>query len=383
MHALTNCILYTGREILQRHALLIRGECIEGIYAENDLPAGLARIDLQGANLSAGFIDLQLNGCGGVMFNQSPTRQTLAAMQATNLKSGTTSFLPTLITASDDEMRAAVEAVKTYMQATPNEVLGLHLEGPYINPERKGIHPGEQIRRPAGAMIDDLCRQAPWLRKLTLAPECNRPEDIRRLSEAGILVAIGHTGANYDQAMAGFDAGIRFATHLYNAMTPTLNGREPGVVGAIYDRDDIHAGVIVDGFHVHWANVRLAHRVLGKRLCLVTDAVAAAGAGRDLDHFDFCGATVYYRDGKCIDANGTLGGSALTMMEGVANLVRHVGLPLDEALRMASLYPATAIGVEARLGSIAPGKTANLTIFDADYRVRATLVNGQLSEPAS
>jgi len=383
MYALTNCTLYTGREILHRHALMITGERIEGICPENDLPAALPRVDLGGANLTAGFIDLQLNGCGGVMFNQSPTVRTLATMQEANRRSGTTSFLPTLITSPDEDMQAAVEAVKTYMQVTPNEVLGLHLEGPYTNPERKGIHPREQIRPPSDAMIDYLCSQAPWVRKVTLAPERNRPEHIRRLAEAGILVSIGHTAANYEQAMAGFDAGIRFATHLYNAMTPTLSGREPGVVGAIYDRDDIHAGVVVDGFHVHWANVRLAHKVLGERLCLVTDAVAAAGAGPDFDHFDFCGATVYYRDGKCVDANGTLGGSALTMIEGVANLVRHVGLPLDEALRMASLYPATAIGVEERLGSIAPGKIANLTIFDADYRVRATLVNGKLTEQVS
>lgn len=383
MYALTNCTLYTGREILRQHALLIARERIEGICPEHSLPAGLPRVDLGGANLSAGFIDLQLNGCGGVMFNQAPTPRTLARMQEANRRSGTTSFLPTLITSPDEDMQAAVEAVKTYMQATPNEVLGLHLEGPYTNPERKGIHPREQIRPPSDAMLDYLCRQAPWVRKVTLAPERNRSEHIRRLAEAGILVAIGHTAANYEQAMAGFDAGIRFATHLYNAMTPTLSGREPGVVGAIYDRDDIHAGVVVDGFHVHWANVRLAHKVLGERLCLVTDAVAPAGAGPDFDHFDFCGATVYYRDGKCVDANGTLGGSALTMIEGVANLVRHVGLPLDEALRMASLYPATAIGVDDRLGSIAPGKIANLTIFDADFRVHATLVNGKLTEQVS
>lgn len=380
MYALTHCTLFTGHEIRHGEALLIQGDRIAGFCPESRLPADLPREDLGGATVSAGFIDLQLNGCGGVMFNQTPTTETLAIMQAANLKSGTTSFLPTLITSPDEDMRQAIDAVRAYMQAIPNEVLGLHLEGPYTNLARKGIHPAAQIRSPSEAMIELLCSQVPWVRKVTLAPEENRPEHIHRLVEAGILVAIGHTAATYDQAMAGFRAGIGFATHLYNAMTPTLNGREPGVVGAIYDRPDIYAGIVVDGFHVHWANVRLAHKVLGERLCLVTDAVAPAGAPSGFDAFDFCGTTVYYRDGKCVDANGTLGGSALTMVEGVANLVRHVGLPLDEALRMATLYPARAIGVHDRLGSLDPGKIANLAIFDADYRVRATLVNGKLTQ---
>ena len=147
-------------------------------------------------------------------------------------------------------------------------------------------------------------------------------------------------------------------------------------MGAIYDRKDVYAGVIVDGHHVHWANVRLAHRILGEKLVLVTDATAAAGAPEGFEQFDFCGATVYFRDGQCVDENGTLGGSALTMIEGVENLVKQVGLPLDEALRMASLYPARAIGWDSRLGSIQVGKIANLTVFDQAFTVCGTVVNG-------
>jgi N-acetylglucosamine-6-phosphate deacetylase len=229
-------------------------------------------------------------------------------------------------------------------------------------------------------MIDLFCENARWITKITLAPEQNKAEHIQRLTQAGILVSVGHSAANYDQAMAGFDAGIRFATHLYNAMTPTLNGREPGIVGAIYDRDDVYAGIIVDGHHVHSANVRLAQRILGERLCLVTDATAPAGAPADFDHFDFCGSTIFYRNGQCVDKNGTLGGSALTMIEGVQNLVQQVGLPLSEALRMASLYPARAIGQDRDLGSIAEGKVANLVIFDDNFQVQATVMNGSYKE---
>lgn len=380
MYALHNCTLYTGEAILTGHALLIDGDKIAAIVEQEAIPADLPRHDLHGANLSAGFIDVQLNGCGGVMFNDDITVETLATMQAANLKSGTTSFLPTLITSPDEDMKRAVMVTRDYMAAHPNEVLGVHLEGPYTNVKRKGIHPAEQIRQPADEMIDFFCAHHEAIGKITLAPERNDPAHIRRLVDAGILVSAGHTAASYDQAMQGFDCGIRFATHLYNAMTPTINGREPGVVGAIYDRPDVYAGIIVDGHHVHWANVRLAHKILGERLVLVTDATAPAGAPEGFDQFDFCGATVYYRDGQCVDENGTLGGSALTMIEGIENLVKQVGLPLDEALRMATLYPARAIGWDSRLGSIQVGKVANLTVFDQDFTVRGTVVNGHYNQ---
>ncbi len=380
LFALVNGIIHSERGVLHDHALLIQGPRIVALQPKHTLPPQCPSYDLAGAHLSAGFIDLQLNGCGGVMFNQAPTVATLEQMQQANRRSGTTSFLPTLITSSDEDMRSAIEATRSYMQRTANEVLGLHLEGPYTNPLRKGIHPQSLIRTPTPEMIDYLCEAAPWIAKITLAPETNQSDHIQRLSQAGIVVSIGHSAASYEQAMVGFDAGIRFATHLYNAMTPTVNGREPGVVGAIYDRDDIYAGIIVDCHHVHPANIRLAHKILGERLCLVTDATAPAGAAHGFDHFDFCGATVFYRDGQCIDANGTLGGSALTMIAGVRNLVEQVGLSLDEALRMASLYPSRAIGMDNELGSIAQGKIANLVVFDDDYRVQATLVNGEYQE---
>lgn len=380
MYALHHCTLYTGEGILTGRALIIDGDRIHAIIDERELPADMPRHDLQGANLTAGFIDVQLNGCGGVMFNDAISTQTLATMQAANLKSGTTSFLPTLITSPDADMRQAIEVTRDYMQTRPNEVLGVHLEGPYTNLKRKGIHPAEQIRHPSDEMIDFFCDNSDAIGKMTLAPEQNKPEHIRRLVDAGILVSAGHTAASYAQALAGFDNGIRFATHLYNAMTPTINGREPGVVGAIYDRPDVYAGIIVDGHHVHYANVRLAHRILGERLVLVTDATAPAGAAQGFDKFDFCGATVYYRDGQCVDENGTLGGSALTMIEGVKNLVREVGLPLEEALRMASLYPARAIGWDNRLGSIQVGKIANLTVFNQDFTILGTVVNGHYNQ---
>ncbi|MGL5040804.1 MAG: N-acetylglucosamine-6-phosphate deacetylase, partial [Aeromonas sp.] len=293
MYALTHCTLYTGSCVLSGYSVVIDADKIVAICPVAELPADIECIDLHGANLSAGFIDLQLNGCGGVMFNTDISTDTLAIMQAANLKSGTTSFLPTLITSPDADMKQAVAVTRAYMAAHPHEVLGVHLEGPYTNLTRKGIHPAAQIRQPVDEMIAFFCANSDAIAKITLAPERNEPAHIRQLVDAGILVSAGHSAANYEQAMAGFNNGIGFATHLYNAMTPTVNGREPGVVGAIYDRNDVYAGIIVDGHHVHWANVRLAHRIMGEHLVLVTDATAAAGAPEGFDKFDFCGTTVF------------------------------------------------------------------------------------------
>ncbi|EOX3405377.1 N-acetylglucosamine-6-phosphate deacetylase [Vibrio cholerae] len=377
MYALTNCKIYTGNDVLVKHAVIINGDKIEAVCSIESLPSEMNVVDLNGANLSPGFIDLQLNGCGGVMFNDEITAETIDIMHKANLKSGCTSFLPTLITSSDENMRQAIAAAREYQAKYPNQSLGLHLEGPYLNVMKKGIHSVDFIRPSDDTMIDTICANSDVIAKVTLAPENNKPEHIEKLVKAGIVVSIGHTNATYSEARKSFESGITFATHLFNAMTPMV-GREPGVVGAIYDTPEVYAGIIADGFHVDYANIRIAHKIKGEKLVLVTDATAPAGA--EMDYFIFVGKKVYYRDGKCVDENGTLGGSALTMIEAVQNTVEHVGIALDEALRMATLYPAKAIGVDEKLGRIKKGMIANLTVFDRDFNVKATVVNGQYEQ---
>ncbi|MEZ9354053.1 N-acetylglucosamine-6-phosphate deacetylase [Vibrio splendidus] len=374
MYALSNCKIYTGSDVLTDHAVVIENELIKKVCPISELPEGIEVRDLNGANLSPGFIDLQLNGCGGVMLNDEITADTMQIMHKANLKSGCTSFLPTLITSSDEDMRAVITAAREYHNQYQNQSLGLHLEGPYLNVAKKGIHSVDHIRKSDSEMIELICENNDLVAKVTLAPELNDPEHIERLRKAGVVVSIGHTNATYAEARQGFESGITFATHLFNAMTP-LVGREPGVVGAIYDTPEVYAGIIADGFHVDYANIRIAHKIKGEKLVLVTDATAPAGA--DMEYFIFVGKKVYYRDGKCVDENGTLGGSALTMIEAVQNTVEHAGIALDEALRMATLYPATAIGVESKLGRIKKGMVANLAVFDRDFNVKATVVNGQ------
>lgn len=375
MYALTNCTLYTASQEWTDRALLIDGTRIVEITQTANLAIDCPQIDLAGARVAPGFIDLQLNGCGGVMFNDAIVAETLDIMHQTNLQSGTTSFLPTLITALDQDILQALEVVKQYRQQHPYRVLGLHLEGPYLNPKRKGIHNESYIRPPDRRILQKIAEYGSETVKLvTLAPEMADPADIRLLAEAGIVVSAGHTDATFEQAIVGFDAGIRMATHLFNAMSPWL-GRSPGMVGGIFSRPEVDVGVIADGYHVHFDSIRLAKQIKQDRLLLVTDATPPVGT--DLDCFWIGGQQVFYRDGKCVAADGTLGGSALTMMAAVANCVNHIGIPLPEALRMASLYPARSIHMTDQLGQIAPNTPANLAIFNADFQITATVDAGE------
>ena len=263
--------------------------------------------------------------------------------------------------------------MRDYLAQYRNQALGLHLEGPYLSREKKGVHCEEYIREISSEMKDFLCANADVITKITLAAENPTARYIAEFVKCGIIVSIGHSNATYEVAQQAIADGAGFATHLHNAMSPVSSGRAMGVVGAVLD-SDIYAGIIVDGLHVDFGNVRIAKKAKGDKLCIVTDAVAAAGA--DIDSFVFVGKTVYVRDGKCYDANGTLGGAAITMIESVQNAVKEVGIPLDETLRMCNYYPAKAIGVDDKLGSIEAGKIANLTVFSHDFKIIGTAVNG-------
>ncbi|TCP94712.1 N-acetylglucosamine 6-phosphate deacetylase [Cricetibacter osteomyelitidis] len=373
-YALTNSVIYTAKDILYGYAVIVEGEQITAIVREEDVPSEMKKMDLGGHNLTAGFIDLQLNGCGGVMFNDDTSVKTLEIMQQTNLKSGTTSFLPTFITSPDEDMKSAVKIMGDYLAKHKNQALGLHLEGPYISIEKKGTHQPQYIREISLEMKDFLLANAHVISKITIAAENPTSRYIPDFVKQGIVVSVGHSNASYAIAKQAFAKGATFATHLHNAMSPVSSGREMGVVGAVLDSDDIYTAIIVDGLHVDFANVKIAKRVKGDKLCIVTDSLAAAGA--DVESFSFVGKTIYVRDGKCVDANGVLSGASITMIESLKNAVREVNIPLDEALRMCNYYPAKAIKVDDRLGSVEVGKIANLTVFKNDFSVLGSAVNG-------
>jgi N-acetylglucosamine-6-phosphate deacetylase len=374
-YALTNCMLYTGDRLLHDYALVIDGHQISDLMPLTDLNPQLAAIDLQGNSVAPGFIDMQLNGCGGVMFNDAIAPATLDTMHQTNLKSGTTSYLPTLITTSDQDMLAAMAVVESYRQNHLYSVLGLHLEGPYLNLKRKGIHNAAYIRPPDRTMLEkiaDAGREV--VRLITIAPELATAAEIRLLTEQGIIVSAGHTDASYEEAIVGFDAGVRMATHLFNAMSP-WQGRKPGMVGAVFEREDVYAGMIADGQHVHEASMRLAKKLKQDKLILVTDATPPVGAS--MASFMMGGQQVFYKDGRCVSADGTLGGSALTMIEAIAYCVQILNIPLPEALCMASTYPAKLMGLDNKLGKISPEYIANLVIFDRDFQIVGMVDRGQ------
>lgn len=378
MYALTNSRIYTGYEILNNHAVIVNNDKIETVCPEATLPIGIMKHDLAGQILAPGFIDLQINGCGGVQFNDSLdalTIETLEIMHQTNLKTGCTSFLPTLVTSSDEFIRKAVTVMHDYLKIHHHQALGLHIEGPFISKIKKGIHNEAFIRPPTQSIIDFLCDNAEVIKILTLAPEAVPTHFIRQLTQAGIHVSVGHSNADYATCYQGIDAGIRLGTHLFNAMS-SITGREPGVVGAIYDAPDVYVGIIADGMHVHWANVRNSYAIKKDKLILVSDAILLTQT--NMPSGIFAGKTIYNHNGKFVDENGTLGGSSLTMIQAVANSVNYIGVTLDEALRMASLYPARAIGVDNILGSICDGNIANFVVFDDNFAISKTIVNGIL-----
>ena len=338
-------------------------------------------IDLQGGALVPGFIDAQVNGGGGVLFNNTPSVEGIRAIARAHRRFGTTGLLPTLISDRVEVMRGAVGAVRDAIAQRVPGVLGIHLEGPYLAPARKGTHDAGMFRVPDADEITLATSLDNGVTLLTLAPEQLPPQTLAALLARGAIVAAGHTAASYDQARAGLDAGIRGFTHLYNAMSPLL-GRDPGTVGAALEDRDSWCGIIVDGVHVHAASLRvaLAAKPRGK-LFLVSDAMPMVGA--DDPSFTLYGETITAVDGVVRNADGALAGSALDMAGAVRNTVRLLGLPLEEAARMASCYPAQFLGLGDRHGRIAPGYAADFVLLDDALDVRATWIAGAMERHAA
>ena len=344
------------------------------------VPASQARTqadeidDLAGGWLAPGFIDAQVNGGGGVLFNNDTSVEAIAAIGRAHRRFGTTGFLPTLISDDAEVMARAIDATRAAIAAGVPGVLGVHLEGPYIAPARKGTHDAGKFRVPDAAEVAMATSLDNGITLITLAPEQVPLATIRAMAARGAIVVAGHTAASYEQARAGLEAGLRGFTHLYNAMSP-LQGREPGAVGAALEDRDSWCGVIVDGVHVHPGSLRvaLAAKPRGK-LFLVTDAMPMVGA--DDPAFALYGEVITAVDGVVRNAAGALAGSALDMATAVRNCVRLLGLPLDEAARMASTYPADFLGLDGRCGRIAAGLQADLVLLDESLAVRSTWIAG-------
>jgi N-acetylglucosamine-6-phosphate deacetylase len=373
--ALVNGRVLTDRGIEEGLAVLVQAERIVALVSEHEaLQRADDAHDLQGATLLPGFIDCQVNGGGGVLFNNSPDAESLRRIGAAHRTFGTTGFLPTLISDDAGRMREAITATHMAIAQGVPGVLGIHLEGPYLAPARKGTHDASKFRVPDAQEIELATALDNGITLITLAPERVGADTVRALVQRGAIVCAGHTAASYEEARTGIDAGIRGFTHLFNAMSP-LTGREPGAVGAAMEDADTWCGVIVDGHHVHPASLRVALKAKARgKVFLVTDAMPPVGA--DDPSYELYGEVITARDGVVRNAAGTLAGSALDMATAVRNSVRILGLPLEEAARMASAYPAEFLGIGDRYGHIAPGYDADLVALDADLQVVATWIDG-------
>lgn len=356
--------------------MLIEGETIKALLPDRDVPRDVEVVDLGGRSVAPGFIDIQVNGGGDVLFNDEPSPATIARLLESHRRFGTVGLLPTLVTCERSRMLAALDAVDRCIADRVPGVLGIHLEGPFINPARAGAHDKRRIRD----LTEDDVRLLKAPRRgatlLTLAPEKVAPEEIATLVRAGVLVSAGHSAATFAEMRRAIGRGLSGATHLFNAMSG-LASREPGVVGAALQEDGVWCGVIADGHHVHDAALEVAWRAKKRgRMLLVTDAMPPVGGNRRA--FRLGEHEVRVADGRCSLPDGTLAGSTLDAASAVRNCVKRVGIPKDEALRMASTYPATFLGVDDRLGYARPGFEASLAIFDEDVRVSGVVIRGQL-----
>jgi len=372
--ALVNGRVLTAAGILDAHAVLIDAGKIAGVVPLAEVPAGAERRDLAGGLLIPGYIDTQVNGGGGVLFNDAPTVDTIAAIGAAHRRFGTTGFLPTLISDDLHVVDQALRATEAAIEQGVPGVLGVHIEGPFLNPKRKGIHDEGKFR-----VIDDeaiaLLSSLKLGRTLvTLAPERTTPDMIQRLANAGVHVAAGHTNALYRTMRQALDHGLTGVTHLFNAMSP-LTSREPGVVGAVLEDQKAWAGIIVDGRHVDPTTLKIALRTRPlDRFMLVSDAMPTVGMADK--RFTLQGQEIVVRDGVCVGPGGTLAGSDLDMASAVRNAVQMLDLSLEDAVMMASAAPAAFLGLDGQRGRIAQGHAADLCLLDAELNVTATWIDG-------
>lgn len=324
--------------------------------------------------LAPGFVDLQVNGGDGVLFNDEPTPDGLRRIAAAHVRLGTTSLLATLISGTRELRAAALAAVRAGLALGLPGLRGIHVEGPFISRARRGIHPEQALSAMADEDFAQLAAPLPGPRLVTLAPEIVPVARIAALAQAGVVVSVGHTDADVATAQAAFDAGARCATHLFNAMSQ-LGSRAPGAVGAVLDHAAAYAGIIADGHHVHPAALRIAWRALGpSRLCLISDAMPSVGA--DAPEFLLAGRRISLVDGRLTDEAGTLAGAHLSMAEAVRFAVQQVGIPLADALRMATSTPADCIRLHAR-GSIIGGAQADMVALSPALRVTAVWQDGE------
>jgi N-acetylglucosamine-6-phosphate deacetylase len=360
--------IFTGHEIVTNKAILVQDGKVVDIVARNLIPAGYRVKELHGYMLAPAFVDLQIYGGNGKLFSTELTIESLEATYEYCMHGGCPQFMITMATNSMEKFLAGIDIVKQYWSSGGQGLLGLHLEGPYINPIKKGAHIEKFIKKPTLDEVNMLLQKGKGVIKMmTLAPEDCDKNIINLLLQHGVVVSAGHSNATYDEAINSFYGGIPAGTHLFNAMSP-LQGREPGMVGAIYDHDEVMSSIVCDGIHVDFASVRISKNIMQDRLFFITDAVAEVQHGEYIHVF---------KGDRYTLPNGTLSGSSLTMLQAVKNGIEKVGILLPEALRMASLYPAKLMGLDNKHGNIKAGTNADFILLDDQLNLKQLIIAGE------
>ncbi|HEV7605958.1 MAG TPA: N-acetylglucosamine-6-phosphate deacetylase [Steroidobacteraceae bacterium] len=373
--AFRNGRMLTGAGIESGRTLLVRDGRIEAVVNAREVIGSDRSIDLNGQLLVPGFIDTQVNGGGGVLFNDDPTVESIAAIGRAHRRFGTTGFLPTLISDDLSVVARAIEAVRQAIARGVPGVLGIHIEGPFLSEERRGVHDASKLRTLDGDAVQLLSTPTGGVTMVTLAPERTTPAIIRALDAAGVIVSAGHTNATFDELQPALAAGVRGFTHLFNAMSQ-LGNRDPGAVGAALAHADSWAGLIVDGHHVHPEVLKIALRAKRHdRFMLVSDAMPSVGA--DVKEFRIQGRLITVDGDKIVDDEGRLAGAHLDMAGAVRNAVDLLGLSLPEAVGMASASPAEFLKLGGEMGYLAPGRRANLLLVDETVTVLRSWIDGR------
>lgn len=371
--AFTNGTVYAPGALRHGATLTLNGGRITAV-TENGVPAD-ETIDLAGGSLVPGFIDVQVNGGGGMLFNDDPTAAGIATIARAHARFGSTAVLPTLISALPEVIAAGLDALDEAVAASVPGCIGVHVEGPVLNRARKGIHSEDHLRPLDDTLMNLLTRKRAGKVLFTVAPEYLDADQAQALLDAGVILSIGHSDADYDMARKAFAVGVSGVTHLFNAMSG-LHHRAPGMVGAALESEDVWCGLIADGFHFHPALMRIALRSRPlDRFMLVTDAMSCVGS--DITEFTLDGRTIYVGEGRCVDAKGTLAGASLDMGAAVRNTMEMAQISLAQAVCMASHSPAAFLGLADERGSIAPGLVADFVQLDAANVPVATWIGGQ------
>lgn len=366
--AIINTTVHTSEEIINNGVIIIENGII--ISVQKEIPNGIETIDLKGNHIAAGFIDIQINGGEKHYFSQTPTEETIQDIYDSSLKYGTTHILPCLISSSNETILQGIEAVRNYKQKHNNGVIGMHLEGPFLNPLKRGAHSIDQVRKPTDTELEEIIRLGKDVIKvITIAPECFTDKQLNMLLESGIVISIGHSTITHKEAQIYFSKGIKLVTHLFNAMTQ-FGHREPGLVGATLENENVYAPVILDGAHCDYAAAKLAYKLKQDKFFLISDATFL---GRKVSNFKWDNFDAHLENGFYRNESGNLAGAAISMKDAVQNAYNHMNASADEAIKMATSHVANAIGMGDKYGKIKTGFPTSFIQFNADLSVIETL----------